>query len=117
MADNRTGKYQISESSFDVNEMLSVMGLVQLVKDPYTGATTAVMTPPRDEMLQPDFFEKHNWSDWEVRSWHDVEKEPHVLLSDHKEFMGDANGNRDGVNGGPPGGGGSTSRARHHTPG
>jgi hypothetical protein len=93
MGDDRTGAFQISESSFDVNEVLSVMGLVQLVQDPYTGVPTAIMTPPREEMLSDDFFEKHEWSDWEKRSWHDVEQVPHVLVSDEKELMKDESGN------------------------
>jgi hypothetical protein len=93
MTDDCTGAFRISESSFDVNEVLSVMGLVQLVQDPYTGVPTAMMTPPREEMLSDDFFEKHEWSDWEKRSWHDCEQVPHVLVSDDKKLMMDESGN------------------------
>jgi hypothetical protein len=46
MNNGKTGLYWVSEASFDVNEMISVMGLVSLATDQYTGVPTAILTPP-----------------------------------------------------------------------
>jgi hypothetical protein len=43
-------------------------------------------------MLTEDFFEKHLWSDWEKRSWHDIEQTPHVLISNDQRMLKDSAG-------------------------
>jgi hypothetical protein len=65
---------------------------VQLCRDPYTGSQVPVLCPPREEMLDANFFARHNWSRWDKRAWHDCERAPHVLLSDDVSTMRDEDG-------------------------
>jgi hypothetical protein len=89
---HKTGRYRFNEASYDVNEQVSALGLVQLCHDPYTGDKVAVLSPPRDEMLDADFFALHKWTKWDQKVWHECEHKPHVLLSDEERIMCDEYG-------------------------
>jgi hypothetical protein len=87
-----TGRFRITEVSYVVNQQVAALGLVQLCHDPYTGSQVPVLCPPREEMLDANFFARHKWSGWDKRAWHDCERAPHVLLSDDESMMRDEDG-------------------------
>jgi hypothetical protein len=90
---SKTGRYRYNEASYDVNEQISALGLLQLCHDPYTGKHVHVLSPPRDEMLDAKFFALHNWTKWDQKAWHECEHAPHVMLSADKKGMHDEHGN------------------------
>jgi hypothetical protein len=82
----RTGNLRYIERSFDINELVAVLGVAVPVTDPYTGNPTKCMQPFDDNSLTEDWMEGQGWEKDDVASWHKLLEEPHVLISDNTEF-------------------------------
>ena len=80
-----TGRYRYTESSFDVNELVAGLGVITQAADA-TGAPIKMLVPFNEQTLNEAYFEANGWSDFDKRSWHDLLKNPSVLLSDSAHF-------------------------------
>ena len=80
-----TGRYRYTESSFDVNELVAGLGVITQAADA-TGAPIKMLVPFNEQTLNEAYFEENGWSDFDKRSWHDLLKNPSVLLSDSAHF-------------------------------
>lgn len=80
-----TGRYRFSESAFLVNELVAGLGVVQPAVDPM-GNNIMMLLPFAEETLTEQYFKDNNWSDFDQKSWHDLLKNPSVLLSDKPHF-------------------------------
>ena len=80
-----TGRYRYTEASFDVNELVAGLGVVQAATDAM-GQSLMMLVPFNERTLDDAYFQQNNWSDFDKRSWHDLLKEPAVLLSDKPHF-------------------------------
>ena len=80
-----TGRYRYSEAAFEVNELIAGLGVIQPATDPM-GNSILMLSPFNEETLNEEYFVENKWTDFEKRSWHDLLKNPSVLLSDSKHF-------------------------------
>ena len=58
--DHRTGRFRYWQSSFDVNELVAALGVVQPGQDA-SGAPVKTMLPIRADALSPQFLAEHKW--------------------------------------------------------
>ena len=80
-----TGRYRYAEASFEVNELVAGLGVVQPATDP-SGQPIMMLVPFSEETLTEEYFVENKWGDFDKRSWHDLLKNPSVLLSDEPHF-------------------------------
>jgi hypothetical protein len=82
----RTGRMRFSECSFDVNELIAAMGVAYPATDPFTLQPVCALFAPDPRMLTSEMMDGMGWSDWDKKSWADLQRTPHVVLSDKREF-------------------------------
>ncbi len=83
-AGRTTGRYQYTEESFDVNEIVSALGVPASAQDPYTQEAVKVMQPFTQDTLTVDWMKEHKWTLLQRKSWETLLKQGGaVLLSDN----------------------------------
>lgn len=81
-----TGRYRYTEAAYKVNDLLAGLGVIQPALNPM-GQPIMMLVPFSENTLDDAYFEQNNWSDFDKRSWHDLLKNPSVLLSDSPHFV------------------------------
>jgi hypothetical protein len=82
----RTGRYNYTEESFDINEIVAALGVPTSAVDPYTNAPCKIMQPFAQDTLSEDWMKENNWTGLQRKSWETLlEQGGAVLLSDNTE--------------------------------
>ena len=82
----RTGRLRFQECSFDVNEAISALGVPMPATDPFTQQPVYALFAPRPDILTEKMMDDLGWSSWDKKSWGDLQRTPHVMLSDKEQF-------------------------------
>lgn len=75
-----TGHMRFRESSFDIGEAVCVLGIVTEVSA--NGTFVKSVLPVSADSLSESYFAKHEWSDWDKKSWADLTATPCIIVSD-----------------------------------
>jgi hypothetical protein len=79
-----TGRYSYTEESFDVNEIVTALGVPVAAQDPYTQEPVKVIQPFSQDTLTVEWMKEHKWTLLQRKSWETLLKQGGaVLLSDN----------------------------------
>jgi hypothetical protein len=79
----RTGRYEYTERSFDVNELVAALGVPVSAQDPYTNTPCKIIQPFAQDTLTEEWMKENDWSLLQRKSWETLlKKGGAVLLSD-----------------------------------
>ncbi len=79
--ERHTGRFRYYEETFDVNELVVGLGVVQ-----QPSPHQLVLCPISDDALTEEWMKANGWDSWDESSWHALLKTPAVFLSDKKKF-------------------------------
>eukprot|EP00697_Spironema_sp_BW2_P004344 gnl/Spiro4/15903_TR8548_c0_g1_i1.p1 gnl/Spiro4/15903_TR8548_c0_g1~~gnl/Spiro4/15903_TR8548_c0_g1_i1.p1 ORF type:complete len:307 (+),score=36.24 gnl/Spiro4/15903_TR8548_c0_g1_i1:113-922(+) len=88
LTNGATGNYRYFQQSFDANELVAGLGVVQaMAADPYSGAPIKQLCPINSNALTPETMNELNWRSMERDIFLDLTRRyPTVMLSDDKNL-------------------------------
>eukprot|EP01035_Chromulina_nebulosa_P028557 gene28557-37723_t len=80
---------RFTEHSIGLYDQVVLLSIVKT--SDATGVLTYYSEPIPDNCVNDDYFKENNWSDWEIRSWHDLFKYSSMIVTNNPNtFQGQA---------------------------